>query len=109
MGVPFSPPRAGQEMEVGFPLRPLSAPVVLFQKLLTSGESLSVTGDDAVVRLPFSGEANSAFRGQRPPNTVPLGGEELISSRFRLSVVMGVRTIGHEAIQQLTDLCIIFG
>lgn len=47
---------------------------VLFQKLLTSEERLPVTGDDVVVRLPFSEEANNAVLRQRPLNTVPSNG-----------------------------------
>jgi len=78
MGAPFRPPRAGQETEVRFPyMVPFSRPAVLpvlFEKLPSREERLPATGDDEVVRLPLSEEANGTFRRQRPPNTVPPDG-----------------------------------
>jgi len=53
----------------------LTEPVaVLFQKLPTREERLSATGDNEVVRLPLSEEANDALRRQRTANTVPPNG-----------------------------------
>jgi hypothetical protein len=80
VGVPFSPPRGGQETEVGFPLcllqptshssSPQSALPELPQKHETRGEHLLPTGSDKVVRLPSSEEANSSTLCHRPSNTV---------------------------------------
>jgi hypothetical protein len=74
MGAPFSPPRGGQETEVDFPLRPLPAPIVLFQKLPTLEECFPTSGDDEVVRFSFLEEANNALRRQRQSDSIPLNG-----------------------------------
>ncbi len=47
---------------------------VLFQKLPTRPERLPTTGNNKVVRMPLSEEANGTFRRQRPANTVPPDG-----------------------------------
>jgi len=52
----------------------LFVPTVFFQKLPTREECFSPTGDNEVVRLPLSEEANDALRRQRTANTVPLDG-----------------------------------